>query len=492
MSLTKNTAYNMVGTIAPLMLALVTVPAYLKIIGPERYGVLSLAWLILGYFGVFDLGLGRAATQRIAALRDDTAESRATAFGTALISNLVIGFVGALVLWPVAYFAFSKSIDMAPALRLEAIASAPMLGLALPIATTMGMLSGSLVGRQRFRQVNKVSVLSTVIFQLFPLSMAFMVGPDLRILLAASIAARCFGLSMFWRACAREFGRDAFRRFDPNQLKALLSYGGWITVTGLATPMLVMTDRFLVGRSLGAIGVTLYTVPTQITTRLSPIAGALGSALFPRFACADAEESNRLTSDGIFTLFALMTAPVALGIGLIEPALRLWLGDGIGIPAAPVGRIMLATAWINVFGQVPYWRLQARGNPEKVALVQLAEVPFYIPLLLVLLANFGLAGAALAAMARMIVDAAVLQWLSARRVFNVVGTLTALVLFAAEDHAIRLWHPGIGGAIAISLVSALVALLISWIVLPIHARNFLADFIARMISRVRPSTTAPA
>lgn len=484
MSLSKNTTYNLIGTLVPLGLAVVTVPAYLKLIGAERYGVLAIAWLILGYFGVFDLGLGRAVTQRIAAMRDESDESRATTFGTAVVANGIIGCVGALILWPIAYYVFASGVGMSHALRGEAVSIAPLLALALPVATASGMLGGALMGRERFREVNLITTNSTVLFQLLPLGTAWLFGPDLRVLLMSSVLARCIGLAMLWWECGRVFGRDAFRLFDAGQLKTLMHYGGWVSVTSLIGPLLLMSDRFLIGRSLGAVAVTVFTVPTQITSRLSPIAGALGRALFPRLAYADPEEVDRLTSDCVRVLFAFMTLPVAIGVGIMEPTMRLWLGAQIGEQAAPIGRILLVAAWINVFAQVPYWRLQARGMPRAVALAHTIEIPFYIPLLMVLLARLGLLGAAIAGLARMLADLALLQWMAERRAVNLGGFAAGLAIFASQELALRVLSPSIPHACLVALGGGLCATAVSWLVLPRSIRRLVGPLLAKTKSSV--------
>jgi len=76
-SLARNSVFNLLGQGIPFLAALVAIPPLIRGLGTDRFGVLTLAWMVIGYFSLFDLGLGRALTQvvaeRISAGRDTVA-----------------------------------------------------------------------------------------------------------------------------------------------------------------------------------------------------------------------------------------------------------------------------------------------------------------------------------------------------------------------------------------------------------------------------------
>jgi len=97
--LTKNWGLNLVGQVLPLVVALAVLPFVVKGLGPERFGVLSIVWAVLGSLTLFDLGLGRSTTKFVAeCLGRGDIQKFPSLFWTSLWSQLLIGIVGALLM----------------------------------------------------------------------------------------------------------------------------------------------------------------------------------------------------------------------------------------------------------------------------------------------------------------------------------------------------------------------------------------------------------
>lgn len=410
MSLRKHTVYNLLGAVLPIGLSLVTIPIYISLIGEARYGVLAIAWLLLGYFGLFDLGLGRATAQRIASINDSSPDELSETFWTALIMNISLGIVGGLIIWPVATFYFRFFFSVNTALELELTTAIPWLVLAVPMATLSGVLSGALEGRFKFFELNLISIFSSILIQVLPLVVAIFYSPDLTLLIPAVIFARLITLILFFSRCYKHI----FKGLPPNPsiflAKNLLQFGGWVTVTSIVGPMMLILDRFIIGTALGAKAVTYYTVPFQLTERSTILSSALASALFPRLASTDPYQSRKLITKAIESLAILMTPITLIGLLMIDSFIQWWLGPEFAVEMGSVGKVLLIGFWINSIARIPYVQLQATGLPNIVAKCHLGELFPYLILLNVGLHFWGLLGAAIVFGLRTLADCILLFW----------------------------------------------------------------------------------
>ncbi len=410
----RHTLYNLGGSLVPMAVALVTVPLYLRAIGDIRYGVLAIAWLFVGYFGLFDLGISRATTFHVAQLADSVPEVRERVFWTAAALNLLFGLIGGVVLFSVAHVVFAAGFNIPETIRLEASSSVPWLAAALPLATVSAVMVGVLQARAQFGLMNALGILNTALTQFVPLVVALVAGPDLRQLIAATVIARGVGVLLLFVAVWSTLPLGRSIGFDRGRARQLFSYGGWIAVTNVVGPILDTADRLLIGALLNAQAVTYYTIPSNLVSRVSMLPSAITTSAFPRLSRMDDDRSRRLGAQMLALLGGAVSLVVIAGILVLPMFLRWWVGDAFAVRAAPVGMVLLLGVWINSLAYVPLTELQARSRPDLVAKLHLAEVAPFLVLLALGIHFLGLLGAAAAWTVRVGLDAALLFLVNGR------------------------------------------------------------------------------
>jgi O-antigen/teichoic acid export membrane protein len=404
----RATLFNFAGFAVPVLLQLVTVPLFIRVIGIERYGVMALVWLLLGYFGLFDLGFGQAMARRIAILREAPAVQRAQVFWTGTCLSVLTGAAGGLLLYAAGTWLFGHVLSVPPGLRGEFRACLPLVAMALPIVTFISALSGSLQGREAFGPLNLSQVTGGVLYQVLPLLAASLVSPSLPGLVLAAIAGRLVTAGMLFWFCRARVPALSRPGLTAAEIPALLTYGGWLTLTGVISPLLTVFDRFVIGAVSGMGAVAAYTIPFNLVMRLAALPGSLQGALFPRFAAAAPAEAGRLQGRAVLIVAGVTTPMLVTALFAMQPFLRLWVGPGLAGAAAPVGLILIPGLWANILAFIPYGFLQSRNRPDVPAKFHAAELIFYAPLLFILTRHFGAAGAAAAWDIRSAADAVLL------------------------------------------------------------------------------------
>ena len=428
MSVRRNTIINMAGGVAPVLISLATIPLYLHKIGDARYGVLAIVWLLVSYFGLFDLGLPRAIANQMAKLQTEPAEQRERTFWTALALNGSLGVIGGAALYGVLHLAFGAVFRVPSTLKPELFPTLPWIALTIPIAAMSGTLTGSLEGLSRFGPLNAIQVGGTILTQAVPLSVAYLHGPSLAWLVPSVVLARLISVIPLAWVAARLVPLFRPRRPSREKIRALLSYGTSVTVSNAVMMLLDVADRLLIGAILGAKSVTYYTVPYGFVSRLNVVPESLSRSLFPLLSHEGHAEGSRLATQALRGLAAIVTPVIILGIFLMRPFLTVWVGASIANSCFGVGELILVGAWVNGICSVPFVQLQAQSRPQVMARFYLIEAVPYLALLWLGLRSFGIVGAAAVWSLGMFVKVVIL-FLAARYRWTLVrGLLPAFLL----------------------------------------------------------------
>ncbi|HEX9107092.1 MAG TPA: hypothetical protein VF832_07685, partial [Longimicrobiales bacterium] len=120
--LARNTGLNVLGQALPLLVAAAAMPAAVRALGAQRFGILGLAWMAISYLG--EIGFGRATTRYVAAAlgRGDMEGLNSAAWGSA-VAQLAIGVLGGIVLAAAAPLIADDVLRVPASIRPDAVAS---------------------------------------------------------------------------------------------------------------------------------------------------------------------------------------------------------------------------------------------------------------------------------------------------------------------------------------------------------------------------------
>jgi O-antigen/teichoic acid export membrane protein len=423
--------------------ALAAVPFLMHYLGQERLGVLSLVWVVVGYFSFLDMGLGRAVTVAVASCRTGGVSGRADELhvvGTATVLLACVGSAMALLVG-LAIAAWGVPVRLSSPAFLEEVKLALLWMLpSLPLLLVSSALRGHLEGVGAFRSLNLLRIPTGVMLVAGPCLTA-LYSPDLVWACVSILAVRLVQvLVLLWLVALEmgfrfsDFSRALVRASSVAWLRQLLSFGGWVTVSNIVGPVIVYVDRFVIGAVLAASSVVIYAVPFDVVSRLPVLIASLCSVLLPELARLSRAASNepgnihivrRLVRRSSMFSAWVVAAVVVVGWVATPWALRWWLGAAFAEQGTQVTQILLLAFGVNALAQIPFTALQAAGRVRAVAFLHMAELLPYGVVVFLAVSWLGIVGAAWAWLLRSVIDYAVLAWLwrrhSARWVTGITG-----------------------------------------------------------------------
>ncbi len=414
--------WNLAGLSLPLLVAVATVPHLVVKLGNERFGLLALAWGLIGYAGALDLGIGRALTQMVARLRGDGKLSMIPdALATAGRITLIAGLAGG------AAIAFAALIGVDAWIGVKDISSSEirnailLLAIALPAQAMSATYRGLNEAYLNFKGISLLRVILGAVNFGGPYLVALYTA-QLPWLVATLVVSRLLALVIFRRlafGCFHDMSVNQRKGvYSASIAKSLFSFGGWVTVSSVVSPILMQADRFLIASVLSASAVTIYVLPYEIVVQSLILVGAISSVIFPALSRLMREQPDKWQAyfrRWLLIVAGMMLLACALLALLLPILLPLWIKENLDPRSIIVGKILCIGVFANAIGVMFYALIHAKGRADLTAKLHLVELPIFIGLLLLLLNQHGIVGAAWAWVGRMAFDAIALAWIGKTR-----------------------------------------------------------------------------
>lgn len=416
-SIAFNTILNLIGQIIPIAVAFFSIPILLSHIGKDLFGILSLVWVVLGYFLIFDFGVSKALTKFIAEeLREGEESNIAHLFWTTITFQIVISAVlglAAIFIMPILVKTALKIPPEHIAISLRAFSYSILL---IPISMTLNSLFCVLEAIRRFDILNIIKIPTVSSIYCIPLiCVYFNYSIDkmilsivfFKVIVLSGVLIITFKLLPLLKKPVIQKGIT----------KKLLSYGGWVAAGNLFKPFYMYFDRMIIGSMISMAAVTYYTAPSEIVIRLQIIPTSLILVLFPTFSSIGLnrkEELQQLFIKSTKFLLIIVGFAIVLLIIFSKEVLLIWLGKDFLKNSGIVMNILLIGSLVGIPAGVSNSLLQGIGRPDLQPKVYAAYAPIALLALWALVDNFGIIGAAIYAGFRSLFDMIIFFLLSLR------------------------------------------------------------------------------
>jgi O-antigen/teichoic acid export membrane protein len=421
----RNVALSLSGNLVPLVVAAVSFPILANRAGADRLALLGLAWTIIGYLGLLDLGFARVVVRRVALIRTRADSVRESGYVRKILLLLTLWTVplSAIGAW------FFPIRIMLPAgvpetLTQEAILSIRIVVGTLPLVLVAGVLRGVLEGRLMFGRAN---ILKAVFgsWNFGAPALVSLIAPRLPEMVAALAFGRVLGVVAHYAVARKVLSLRLNRTTrDVIRIAPLVTEGGWLTVSGIIAPLMVTFDRFAVSSQISLESLAHYLIPQEVALRLLTIPFAIATTAYPMVSQAvsvdDQGSVSRIQTRGVLAAAAICLPMCVLFAGVAEPLMSWWLGPDFADKSGDVAAILAVGLFANCLAQIPFAAIQAVGRSDITGKIHLAELPLYFAGLWALI-PLGIRGVAVAWSVRAVVDAASLFGLSRRVGAGVVG-----------------------------------------------------------------------
>lgn len=396
---TSNMLANYIGKMWSIASIYLFVPLYIKYLGVEAYGVIAFHSALLGILFIADAGLSSAFAREVATRSRNQSE-----LGTLLRS--LEGVYIAIV------FVISSGVGLAsgwistswltpsqeiPASLLQT--SIILMGATAAIQVSMSLYNGGLMGADRHAMANSFQIgFSMVRSGLVILPLHFY--PNLIVYFGWQLVTSVFFLMWMRRTVWLKLGLSSSARFSTDALRKVSRFALGMLGIAVISALNTQLDKLVLSKMLSLQDLARYTVTGLLAQAPSIITLPIAVSLLPRLTrWATDRQHERLTS--VYHRFSYVIASIAATAGLVvalNPVqlITWWTGNtDLATGLELTVRILVAGHVMLALQYMPYHLALAHGHSRTNLIIGSAFLVVTPFLLVVLIQQIGIAGAAI-------------------------------------------------------------------------------------------------
>lgn len=488
----KNTAWNIGGGVALLILQLITIPYIISKLGDAQYGIWSLANILIAYFFFLDIGISTACTKYLSEKYEKaTPEEINNIFWAALFTTAILGIVASCLMFIISPYIIKRFFLIPDELSHLTITVLRICSFCLFLTFLSGIIKTIPFSLKRFDTINKIQFATSTILTIGTVLILYS-GYGLIQIAELSIFTQLLSIILFSIAAYKIEPSLCYAAPKKNIIIKLIKYGSFVFTDNIISPILMHLEKLFIGMFISASMITYYVIPHNLLMRLWLISTGFSTALFPALSEISYNKNNILILYTINRAVKLVSAIIGLILFSLfvfaDLFIKLWLNESFALISANVLRVLCIGFWLNLISHIIFTFFRAADRPHLPVIFHIIEVIIYIPLAYWLISEYNIIGAAIVWFIRVLIDFILLiiayqiivkpkNFLLLNSIFNAA----TLIVFFSVIFSMTLNHFNILGNLSnlLYIIGAFISILIIWYrIFTYEERNLFLKLIA--------------
>ncbi len=398
----KNILANYLGQVWRVAVLLFCVPLYIKYLGIESYGLITIFVMLQAYMGLLDLGMKPALGREMARFTAGAHNKQAIWDLLRSIEMVIIGMsiLLALGMWAASGWLATNWVK-AGNIKLITIEHAfAIMGIVIAFRFIESLYSSSLAGLQRQVLQNVISIVMVTLQGIGAVAVLACISPTIEMFFAwqliISLATVLLLRVVVYRVLPLP---QQAARFSWTALLGIWRFAAGMASITLVGLMLTQLDKLMLSFLLPLEMFGYYALAALVASGLDMFTGPVASAIYPHFIELLTQRKDvalRRIYHQSAQLISVLTGPVAAVLMLFpERVLLIWTGEiTLSHQVAPIMSLLVLGTLFHCMLWIPYQLQLAHGWTNLTIKCSAVAIILLIPCLLYVTPIYGPIGVA--------------------------------------------------------------------------------------------------
>ena len=352
-----------------IILSLVSIPIHLKFAGPESYGDYIIFQFVLIISIILNFGISKSI---VISINNHKSKNKEIAYEGIKYTFIVISIIISIL-----YIVFYYN-NLHDFFRLIPKSLSIYLLFGIGITIFYSSLEGILQGNEKFKTLSFFNFIFYSLALSFPsITLLFNNKLQLEEIIFLSIIIKFISLFLMLLIILKK--NLILRSRSHILLMNLKKNSKWLTLNNILIHFYDLLDKYLIKLFLGSVALAIYTIPQQLTGKLSIISKGFSAYLLTKLSRK--KNDNEIFNFSLKLFLKIIPIFIFILFPFYEFILKFWLGGQYDQQILLLAKVFSICAIFSCTSHLLITKFEASKSLKKNLKIELSFIPFFLILL---------------------------------------------------------------------------------------------------------------